>query len=277
MKTAGLWIPIVLCAAVIFAISQNGEVTGLFPWVPSDTKEMIGHLGLYFLLGFFLARYLFGMGVGGFTALVLTANLSAVLGFYDEFQQSFVVGRSVQLYDILLDLGGGTAGGLVYLIWAAGWWLIVKSARQRPTRLDKLVRHAAVAATVFVFILVPAAFCSVLIKDYVRALATDGPAAAERVLDRFLRPDQPVVGPVNPAAPVRPTSSTPVSKSAQYNTSAEAAGQFALVADMLSRSAGNDSRSGVMPSAATAHAELDPVPQVIKSRALPGSPHSAGK
>ncbi|MCA1960983.1 MAG: VanZ family protein [Desulfomonile sp.] len=277
MKTAGLWVPIVLCSAAIFAISQHVEIIKLFPWIPNETKEMVGHLGLYFLLGFFLARYLFGMGVGGFTAFVLTVNLSAMLGFYDEFHQSFVAGRGVQLYDIIMDLAGGAAGGLAYLVWAGARWLAVKSARQREAKLDRLVRHAAAAATVFVFILVPGAICSVLITDYVRALATDGPAAAERVLDRYLRPDQPAAGAVDLAVPANPTGLIPASKSAQHTISAEAAGQFALVADMLSRTAKRGSQPAEALSFVTTDAELDQSAQVTGGQPLSGSGDSGRK
>lgn len=256
MKTTGNWIPIVLCAAAIFVISQNDQFTALFPWVPGETKEMIGHLGLYFLLGFFLARYLFRMGVGGVTALVLTANLSAVLGFYDEFHQSFVGGRGVQLFDIIMDLAGGTAGGLAYLAWAAARWLVVKSARPREPRLDLLVRHAAVALTVFVFILVPAAVCSVLIKDYVRALAMDGPVAAQRVLDRFLHTERPMVAPTGPTAPLNSTGQV-----ARQAASAESLNEFALVAEMLSRTKKDESRLPVLPSSSIRSAEGGQAPQ----------------
>lgn len=253
MKTAGLWMPIVLCGTALFVISQNSQLTGLFPWIPTQTKELVGHLGLYFVIGFFLARYLFGMGVGWFTTLILTANLIAVLGFYDEFHQSFVGDRGVQLYDIMVDLVGGAVGALGYLGCAAVRWLVVKSARRREARLDLLVRHAAVALTVFVFILIPAAVCSVLITDYVRALATDGPVAAQRVLDRYLHPDRPAMAPSGANLPARSASPVVSGQSTQQPPIAAASlNQFAMVAEMLSRAKTEVPPSPVLPAEATA-------------------------
>lgn len=250
MKTAGLWIPIALSAAAIFATSQSSQVIGLFPWIPGETKEMVGHLGLYFVLGLLLARYFFRMGVGGVTVLVLTANVTAVLGIYDEFHQSFVGDRSVQLYDIVMDLAGGIAGGVMYLLWAAVRWLIVKSARSRERRLDLLVSHAAVALTVFVFVLLPAAVCSVFISEYAHALATEGPAAAQRVLDRFLQPNRAPVTPIGPAVDIRAAGPITAGNALQQAASTEALSQFARVAEFLSQPRKEGSDSQVSPVSA---------------------------
>lgn len=73
------------------------------------------HMGAYFLL---TALLLFGLGrilerpaLRGGCALALCAGLAGL----DEFHQTFVPGRSGQLRDVLIDLGGGLACVLLWL------------------------------------------------------------------------------------------------------------------------------------------------------------------
>ncbi len=182
MKTRRSWIPIALTAAGIFLISQYGEVPKVLPWLSTDVKQMGGHLILFFCLGFLTARYLWGMGLGVLPTAVLTLDLCALFGIYDEFHQFWVDGRGVELLDLKLDVVGGLLGCLIYLAWGLICNLVKRPRVPREQLLRALVVHAALALTVFVFVLIPAAVYWKPLTAYVDVLSSDASFLAERVV-----------------------------------------------------------------------------------------------
>ena len=119
MKTSMLLIPIGVCCTVIFLCSQLGSVPALVPWLSPSGMQIMGHLGLYFCLGFFTAWNLWALlGPRTVIVLVLTADLCVGFGIYDEFHQSFIQGRGVEFFDVVTDLLGGFAGGLAFVVLA---------------------------------------------------------------------------------------------------------------------------------------------------------------
>ncbi|GEM_PF-1642902 len=116
MVGLSIWLPLVICAAVIWFISQYGTVPDLTPWLTAQHTMIAGHIGLYACLGFFAARYLaFGLRLPGVLVLVFSTALCATLGIADELHQRLVEGRSADLDDLLADFVGGFIGSLVYL------------------------------------------------------------------------------------------------------------------------------------------------------------------
>ncbi len=101
----GLWLPVVLWAAVIFAFSSVPDLgTGLGGW--DLVLRKIGHAGEYAVLGALLARALRSPG-----AAVLAGVLYAVS---DEVHQVFVAGRHGSPLDVAIDAVGVVAGVLLW-------------------------------------------------------------------------------------------------------------------------------------------------------------------
>jgi len=151
----------------IFLASQFGSVPAesslLSVYGAIDT---IGHLVLYFGLGFFVARYIsVGMQLGPAGVLVITSALCLLFGFFDEMHQAYVPGRSAEFRDLTADLLGGVGGGFVYMVLAglAGW------AREMVCSAQVGLRTVLVRAAVGLSLIV--AVCAVAV---VHATATSG-------------------------------------------------------------------------------------------------------
>ena len=88
---------------------------------PSFWVRKLAHVSIYFLLGFVLYLALptrrWGMG----KSFLLAVGICAVYALGDEWHQLFVLGRSAELRDIILDSMGALGGILL-------GWLIKKVA-----------------------------------------------------------------------------------------------------------------------------------------------------
>lgn len=75
----------------------------------------IAHFGIYCLLGFLIYNALFNSWKKEFIyLLVLTIFLVLLYAGSDEIHQLFVLGRSGEFRDVLIDTSGGSIGGLIY-------------------------------------------------------------------------------------------------------------------------------------------------------------------
>gem|GEM_PF-712006 len=178
MNYSRLWIPVALSVVTIFLISQFGQVPKMLPWISPLAKEMLGHLGLFLFLGLFVARYLSEMGFRTTMVVLLTVLLCAGYGVFDEFHQYFVADRGVEVSDFAVDLVGGLAGGLIYILWTRlrpGQGQAIRNEVQT----EVLLKQGAVALTLFVFILLPAAVYSCSITGFVRSVAFRDPVRVE--------------------------------------------------------------------------------------------------
>ena len=106
------WFPVFLYSGIIFWASSQPP-GGPLPW-PFADKFL--HLIEYSILGFLTARALHGSQCGMVAArIVLYAFLFSFLyGFSDEWHQSFVPGRQVEIGDLLADGIGGLLGGMIF-------------------------------------------------------------------------------------------------------------------------------------------------------------------
>ena len=108
--TLKVWGPIVLWAALIFALSSIPSLsTGLGTW--DLVLRKIAHLSEYAILGALLVRAL-----GRPWPAILIGGLYAVS---DEFHQHFVRGRHAAWYDVLIDTVGVTIG---VVAWRRSRW-----------------------------------------------------------------------------------------------------------------------------------------------------------
>jgi VanZ family protein len=105
-RAVTLWLPVVLWAAAIFAISSIPSLsTGLGTW---DTLlRKAAHLSEFAVLGALLYRAL-GRELPALAAGVAYAAI-------DELHQSFVSGRHGSVVDVAIDAAGVAAGMLAWL------------------------------------------------------------------------------------------------------------------------------------------------------------------
>lgn len=113
------WGPVIAYMAVIFL----GSSASTLPDLPGGISDKIAHAGEYAVLGFVLVRALAGKRWLSLTApyAIAAVALAALYGMSDEFHQSFVPHRDVELGDVIAD----TAGAFVSV--GALWlWGIIK-------------------------------------------------------------------------------------------------------------------------------------------------------
>ena len=93
-----------------------------FPEAAPKFQDKIAHLILYSGLGFLTARFI-AASYGLKTTLVwiLTTVFCLAYGISDEIHQTFVPGRSCEIGDVVADVVGGFAGGVLFT-WAKGRW-----------------------------------------------------------------------------------------------------------------------------------------------------------
>ncbi len=98
------WLPVLVWASLIFYLSHQPGIPSAFHF-----SDKLLHLGTYFVFGLLLARP-FG------ERRMLIAFLGALLyGLSDEFHQSFIPGRTVEMGDWVADGVGGLFGGWAYV------------------------------------------------------------------------------------------------------------------------------------------------------------------
>jgi VanZ family protein len=202
MNTLRLWIPMILSGSVIGLVSQYGSVPTIPPGPAGLVQlEILGHLGLYFILGLCVARYLFaGMGIGAIATIVLTAAVSVAFGVSDEVHQMYVPGRSADFGDLLPDLVGGMMGALVYLSGV----LLARLMRNSTHRAPLGVGLAAVTAMVVVFVVGSLPAYTESLVSVVKYLAASGASATAEKLEQATRKHAvaPQIAPTSPAGRV---------------------------------------------------------------------------
>jgi len=106
-RSYSLWLPVVVWAAVIFALSSVPSLgTGLGTW--DLVLRKAAHVAEYALFGVLLLRAL----ARGLPALAVGVAYAVT----DEIHQTFVAGRAGRALDVAIDAAGVAAG---ILLWRA--------------------------------------------------------------------------------------------------------------------------------------------------------------
>jgi VanZ family protein len=105
-----LWAIVIAWATAIFLVSSvpGSELPGFLP-------PEIGHLGEYFIFGGLLYLAL-RVDLTAGRALVLAVLIASAYGVTDEFHQRFVVMRTPDVYDWVLDTVAALAGAWLALV-----------------------------------------------------------------------------------------------------------------------------------------------------------------
>ncbi len=114
-KMAGTWLPVLVCAALIFVASSFTRI----PLVGNRLfrYDKVAHLVEYAVMGGLLLRALRGAGAlrGLLVALALAWGLVTLFGASDELHQHFVPGRHGDPFDLIADAVGALTGCGLYL------------------------------------------------------------------------------------------------------------------------------------------------------------------
>jgi len=110
----GYWLPVLVWAGLIFALSSIPSLGTGLPWIWDFMLRKIGHAVEYAVLMYLLWRALSAQGRRGASALIWSALLSLGYALGDEYHQSFVPGRLGSLRDVAID-GIGVLAVLFYL------------------------------------------------------------------------------------------------------------------------------------------------------------------
>lgn len=115
-KRFSIWGAVLGYCALIFFLSSQQDLT--VPEVFSATDK-IAHLLEYGGLGWLCARAARAEWPGwtNLAVVLVTLLFAGVYGASDEWHQLYVPGRFAELSDLLADVGGGTSGGIGYLLW----------------------------------------------------------------------------------------------------------------------------------------------------------------
>lgn len=108
-----LWLPVVVWAAGIFALSSLSHPPTPGPSFPF--KDKVGHWALYFTLAVLITRA--GRQAHNWSlprAVLFAILLTSVYGASDEFHQAFVPHRTCDAFDWMADTLGGVAGAAAY-------------------------------------------------------------------------------------------------------------------------------------------------------------------
>ena len=74
----------------------------------------IAHFSIYLLLGFLVYNALFNKKISSINILLYSILIVCLYAVSDEIHQLFIVGRSCEIRDILIDTIGGSVGSLIY-------------------------------------------------------------------------------------------------------------------------------------------------------------------
>ena len=111
------WLPVVAYLGLIFYLSSLPQLVEITPFSGFDK---LAHVGEYAILSWLLSRALRRASPFGQHAALIAVLFATLYGISDEFHQSFVPGRSVELLDVVCDAGGAILAQLIGSRWRGG-------------------------------------------------------------------------------------------------------------------------------------------------------------
>jgi VanZ family protein len=113
MKVVRPWLPALLWAAAIFALSA---IPGrALPELPIWNVDKLVHAAVYAVLGALCwrgARASFAPGTARWRVVLIAVLLTSLYGIADEVHQMFVPNRAPDPNDVIADAAGGLLGAL---------------------------------------------------------------------------------------------------------------------------------------------------------------------
>lgn len=101
--------------AVIFGLSSQSQLPDVSRG--HDLQNVLGHFGIYAVLGASLAVLLRSLGWRVSHAWVAAVLIATLYGITDEFHQSFVPHRNADVVDLMVDAIGAMTGAAIAISW----------------------------------------------------------------------------------------------------------------------------------------------------------------
>lgn len=110
----GFWLPVLAYISVIFALSAQAHLQSPLRFANGDK---VAHLGEYLVLGLLLVRAVrANLRVSRpLFAAMIAIGIVVMVGASDEFFQSFIPGRTSDVFDVMADVLGGALAQFVYV------------------------------------------------------------------------------------------------------------------------------------------------------------------
>ena len=103
-----------LIAIEIFLFSSRTGSS--FSGITTNAYSIIYHFVVFFLFNFFLLNTIDGSKKIKLKTILIALVISTIYALSDEFHQSFILGRSCSLEDILTDMAGIPLSIIIYII-----------------------------------------------------------------------------------------------------------------------------------------------------------------
>ena len=86
------------------------------PDIGTSIEDKLAHFGVYLILAFLMSRSLwYRDNISTWRLIYLSVLYCTLFAFFDEIHQSFIPGRSTELYDLLSDFIGILAAQILFL------------------------------------------------------------------------------------------------------------------------------------------------------------------
>lgn len=100
------WLLVILWMGVIFYFSSLPDLKSTLSSSWDLIFRKIAHISEYFVLTYFFIGAFLGHKIGKNNALILSVVLAIIYSISDEYHQTFIVGRSGKMEDVLIDSVG---------------------------------------------------------------------------------------------------------------------------------------------------------------------------
>ena len=114
-KIFRFWFPVIVYSGIIYL---GSSIPGKIAPSPIPYLDKMLHILEYAPFGFLIGRALFYTKFRRMEAEILVTAVIFLCffhGLFDEYHQSFVLGRDSSLWDVLADTAGGFSGGIIFL------------------------------------------------------------------------------------------------------------------------------------------------------------------
>ena len=108
------YLPTILWIITVLVLTSYPSLK--IPDIGTSIEDKLAHFGVYLILAFLMSRSLwYRDNLSTWRLIYLSVLYCTLFAFFDEIHQSFIPGRSTELYDLLSDFIGILAAQILFL------------------------------------------------------------------------------------------------------------------------------------------------------------------
>ena len=108
------YLPTILWIITVLVLTSYPSLK--IPDIGTSIEDKLAHFGVYLILAFLMSRSLwYRDNISTWRLIYLSVLYCTLFAFFDEIHQSFIPGRSTELYDLLSDFIGILAAQILFL------------------------------------------------------------------------------------------------------------------------------------------------------------------